>query len=331
MMKRKILLCLLVLALLLPAGSAVAVTAMGDVRVTADHGQNVTLTTAAFLDSLQIDPGDHGIAVVSIAFPTLPPAETAVIRQGGTDYPADTEVTVGEISRGGLQIRAAESVTIPFRATLDNAGTLTANLVIDVQAVNAEPPEILHYRDMASHWAAYAAGRLAVLDKVVGQQVDHRYFFFPDSEITRGDFVVWLCSVMGMEPAGEGHTLYADPDTPGWLGGYLNAATEAGIIQGSPAGCPAVTSYFNPHHPVTRIEAIRMVSIALGVEGHDDDLSGLFADMGDVPGWGKNHVRHLAERRIINGDSAGYLHPQRTLRRGEAAEMLYRLYREREV
>ena len=162
----------------------------------------------------------------------------------------------------------------------------------------------------------------------MGHRVDNRYFFHPDRGITRGDFIVWLLSVVGIEPTDHTTTIYADHDIPSWMRGFLNAATEAGIIQGVPTGNPGTTSYFFPNNAVTRIEAIRMISMALGVEGHSDDLAGLFNDIAQIPGWAKNNVRHLHELEIIRGDGHGNLHPRRNLSRGEAAEMLYKAHKE---
>ena len=181
---------------------------------------------------------------------------------------------------------------------------------------------------MPTHWASFSAGRLAILEKIIGQQADNRFFFYPDKGITRGDFIIWLLSVMGIEPSDRSNTIYSDEDIPGWMKGFLNAATEEGIVQGSPTGDAGTTSFVFPNNPITRIEAIRMVSMALGVEGHDDNLEGLFQDIENIPGWAKNNVRHLYELDIINGDLYGYLHPQRNLSRGEAAEILYKAYKE---
>ena len=418
MMKKRMLSCLLILALLLPVGAALAASTMGDVHLRAHHGQTITLTTAAFTDRLALDPADAGVTLASITFPTLPAANQAVIRRDGVNYVADTPVPVADISAGDLQVHLVATkgttVTIPFRATLSNDEDLTANLVIGVApealasahtvqashsvrialgvrnrvegvnytfaligdnnlqhgtlragtgagvfyydatstgtdtfqftvavngvtsapatvTVTVTPQEMVFYRDMPSHWAAYSAGRLAFLDKIIGQQADNRYYFFPDRGISRGDFVIWLCAVMGIEPTASPALLYADPDIPGWMAGFLHAATEEGIIQGVPTGNPETTSYFFPHSPVTRIEAIRMISLALGTEGHDDDLIGLFRDISAIPGWGKNNVKHLSELEIIAGDTAGYLHPMRNLTRGEAVEMLYKAYKETQL
>lgn len=229
----------------------------------------------------------------------------------------------------GVLMYHAESVgvdTFTFTMTINGVSSAPTLVTITVEPSSVVP--YLRYYDMPTHWAGFSAGRLATLDKVVGHRVDNRYFFHPDRGITRGDFVVWLLSVVGIEPMEHTNTIFADHDIPSWMRGFLNAATEAGIIEGVAASNPATTSYFFPHNPVTRIEAVRMISQALGVEGHDHDIADLFKDFEQIPSWAKNNVRHLYELDIVRGDGHGYLHPRRNLSRGEAAEMLYRAYKE---
>ena len=74
-----------------------------------------------------------------------------------------------------------------------------------------------------------------------------------------------------------------------------------------------------------------MISIALGPEGHDDDLTGLFQDIDQIPGWARNNVKHLHELQIVTGDTNVYLHPRRNISRSEAAEMLYKAYKEMQL
>ncbi|MCL2368921.1 MAG: S-layer homology domain-containing protein, partial [Oscillospiraceae bacterium] len=244
--------------------------------------------------------------------------------QHGTLEPVPGEV--------GVFLYHATSVGVDsftFTVTRDGVVSTPGTITITVTPSPIQP--FLKYFDMPSHWASYAAGRLATLEKIIGHRVDSRFFFHPDRGITRGDFLIWLCAVMGIEPTDDVDTIFADPDIPVWMKGFIVAATEENIIEGVPSASYQQTSYFLPNRAITRIEAIRMISAALGVAGHDDDLTGLFNDIADIPDWGKIHVRHLAELQIITGDGSGYLRPARNLSRGEAAEMLYKTYKELQV
>ena len=126
---------LLALTMLLPFGSALAASTMGDVHVSAHTGQTITLTTTAFTDALDLDADDEDVTLYHISFPTLPPADQAVIRLDGANYVADTPVSIAEIDAGDLQVQVtAQSATvqIPFHATLSNDEVLHANLIITV-------------------------------------------------------------------------------------------------------------------------------------------------------------------------------------------------------
>ena len=236
------------------------------------------------------------------------------------------EPVAGEV---GVFLYHATSVGVDsFTFTVTRDGVVSAPGTITITVTPSPIQPFLKYYDMPSHWASYAAGRLATLEKIIGHRVDSRFFFHPDRGITRGDFLIWLCSVMGIEPTTGVDTIFADRDIPVWMKGFIVAATEANIIEGVPSANYQETSYFLPHRAITRIEAIRMISAALGVVGHDDDLTGLFHDIESIPSWGRIHVRHLAELQIITGDGRGYLYPMRNLSRGEAAEMLYKALKE---
>ena len=418
-MRKRILSFLLVLALLSSTATAFA-SSIGNIEKRATSGQVITLETTDFTDELDLDPADEDETLVSVTFPTLPAANSAVIRLDDTAIAAGDTVQVAEITAGDLTVEITatqgNTVNIPFTVTLSNDDDLSATLVIEVTAeisdfnytlevgetvrvelsglgatqagnrvlvalqgqdnlqygtltpvpgelgvfiysaesvgvdtftytvsvngvvsapatvtITVTPSSVLpflQYYDMPTHWAGYSAGRLAILEKIIGLQADSRFFFYPERGITRGDFVIWLMAAMDIEPTEHTNTIYADTDIPSWMRGFLNAATEEGVIQGTPTEYPGTTSYFLPHDPISRIEAMRMVSMALGPEGHDDNLEGLFHDIELIPGWAKNNVRHLYERDIINGDPSGYLHPMRNLSRGEAAELLYRAYKD---
>jgi len=264
---------------------------------------------------------------------------TLAVRNPGTDRTYTFQLIGDDNLQHGTLTARTEPGRFTYHAT--SAGTETFTYTVSVDGIASDPATVtiaveeaavqnyLQYWDMPNHWASFSAGRLAILERIIGMQADHRFYFHPDRGITRGDFLIWLCAALDIEPTQASTTIFADQDIPSWMVGFVDAATNAGIIEGVPAESPALTSFFFPHSPVTRIEAIGMVSRALGVDGHDDDLSDLFLDFESIPGWGKNHVRHLAERQVIVGDGTGHLHPRRNLSRGEAAEMLYKAYKDR--
>jgi len=320
----------------------------GDLRieVTAARGTMVRIPFYATLSNDDVLTASLDIGVMPALADqthTVEVGQTVRIRLGLPEWATGERIAISfqgdrDLEHGTLHPVSGELGVLEYRAESEGEDTFTFTVTIgDVTSapvrvtITVVPSTVipfLKYYDMPTHWAGFSAGRLATLDKIVGHRVDNRYFFHPSRGITRGDFVIWLLSVAGIEPTEHTTTIYADPDIPAWMRGFLNAATEAGIIQGVPTGNPATTSYFHPNSAITRIEAIRMISMALGVEGHSDDLAGLFYDIAQIPGWARNNVRHLHELDIIRGNGQGYLHPRRNLSRGEAAEMLYRAHKE---
>jgi len=320
----------------------------GDLRVevTAARGTMVRIPFRATLsngDTLTASLDIGVMPALTDQTHTVEAGKTVRVNLGIPQWTAGERFTLSfqgdrDLEHGTLHAIPGEHGVFEYRATSE--GTDSFTFTIRIGDVTSAPTRVtltvtpssiqphLNYYDMPTHWAGYSAGRLATLDKIVGHRVDNRYFFHPDRGITRGDFVVWLLSVAGIEPTDHTTTIYADTDIPTWMRGFLNAATEANIIQGAPAGSPGTTNYFFPNTAITRIEAIRMISQALGVEGHGDNLTGLFNDIAQIPNWARNNVRHLHELEIIQGDGHGNLHPRRNLSRGEAAEMLYKTHKE---
>ena len=274
------------------ADTAVPIADIGDlqVRIEAMQGATVQIPFHATLSNDEVLYANLIITVLpqlqNMSYTVTVGESVSIIL-----WTAETGATItlegdNNLQHGTLQAVAGEPGVFTYHATSE--GTDSFRFTVTINGVTSEPATVtitvtppaetpyLRYYDMPSHWAAFSAGRLAILDKVVGHRVDDRYFFHPYKAISRGDFIIWLLSVMGIEPMEHTNTIYADPDIPSWMRGFINAATEEGIVQGVPAESPATTSYIFPHNPITRIEAIRMVSMALGVEGHDDDLADLF-------------------------------------------------------
>ena len=325
-MYKRIFSCLLILALLLPAMGALAAPAE-DMRTETEVDSDIGFRRIPEAENAayRTQVGEP----IRIALRAKNHAEGAAydygligeqgLRHGSLRPTEDRGVFTYHPATPGVEI---------FNFTVTSDGLTSEPATVTITIEGQKPLEFLQYHDMMGHWGAFSAGRLAALDLLVGQKAENRHFFFPDRAISRADFLVWLLAVVGVEPTEGGSHLFADHDIPHWLVGFIDAATHCGIIEGVAAGHPHVTSYFHPNMPITKAEALKMVSLAIGVDGHDDNLAGLFRDVHEIPGWAKNHVRHLSEIKVIVGDQSGNLHPNRNLSRGEAAELLYKAFKE---
>ena len=325
-MSKRMISCLLILVLLLPVTGAMAAPVEdGGSGTEVDSDIGFAVIPEA-VDATYTARVGEGLRIVLGVKNRAPDLSYEFNLMGDRNLQHGSLSPTGE--RGVYNYHPLSPGAETFTFTVTANGITSDPATVNITVTGQSPPAFLQYRDMVGHWASFAAGRLAILDLVVGQKADSRYYFHPNKAISRGDFLIWLCAVMGIEPTEHANTLYADHDMPGWLVGFIDAATNAGVIEGVPATRPHVTSYFYPRSPITRIEAIAMVSRALGVEGHDENLAGLFQDVEQIPGWGKNHVRHLSEIKVIVGDHKDNLQPNRNLSRGEAAEMLYKAFKE---
>ncbi len=85
--------------------------------------------------------------------------------------------------------------------------------------------------------------------------------FRPNDTITRAEFAAVICRALGLGDAAVGiggSTRYYDVPQGHWATGYINMATQQGIINGDPEGT------FRPEDPVLYEEAVKMVVATLG-------------------------------------------------------------------
>lgn len=85
--------------------------------------------------------------------------------------------------------------------------------------------------------------------------------FQPEGSITRAEFAAVVVRMLGQEAQAAGSaavTPYADVAADHWAAGYINIATQLGIINGYGDG------NFGPEDPVLYEQAVKMVVVALG-------------------------------------------------------------------
>lgn len=107
---------------------------------------------------------------------------------------------------------------------------------------------------------AGAVELLSALDIIKGDDLGN---FNPDNTITRAEFAAIVCRAKGLENAAEGAkgaTSFKDVAADHWAAGYINLATQNGIINGYGDG------NFGPEDKVTYEQAVKMLVCALGFE-----------------------------------------------------------------
>lgn len=107
---------------------------------------------------------------------------------------------------------------------------------------------------------AGAVELLSALDIIKGDDLGN---FNPDNTITRAEYAAVVCRALGLENAAngaKGATQFVDVAADHWASGYINLATQNGIINGYGDG------NFGPEDKVTYEQAVKMLVCALGFE-----------------------------------------------------------------
>lgn len=117
------------------------------------------------------------------------------------------------------------------------------------------------YNDVAAD-AEYAGAveLLSALEIIKGDDLGN---FNPDNTITRAEMAAIVCRAKGLESAAngaKGFTAFNDVAADHWASGYVNLASQNGIINGYGDG------NFGPEDTVTYEQAVKMLVCALGFE-----------------------------------------------------------------
>ncbi|MBQ6860527.1 MAG: S-layer homology domain-containing protein [Clostridia bacterium] len=196
----------------------------------------------------------------------------------------------------------------------------------------SEPIIPFYYEDMQEHWANYSASHLAARGYIIGENINDEYFYFPDREMTRGDFLLFILSLVEPTSAVQiDDVKFADDDLyPTWLLEKAKTAYAMGIIKGS--GSEGLT-YLNAYHKITRAEAFIMISNLLIsdnlIVNAADDID--YADKNTIPSWALQSIKNLSAYKIVQGDSNKNINPLDTINRGEAAELIFKVLKEMDL
>lgn len=150
--------------------------------------------------------------------------------------------------------------------------------------------------------------------------------FVPDNEITRAEFLTML--MRGLENKGYTNDLdwycwdcddFSDVDYYEWYGSYVYGAKDLGIIEGYDDGT------FRPDNPITRAEAVTMISRVLDLAEISADFdTGNFTSFSDVADndWFYGAVDTTRRYHIVEGVSATSFEPMRNINRAESAKII---------
>ena len=187
-----------------------------------------------------------------------------------------------------------------FTAT-DPAGNVSREATVTVQILKST--EKRQYADTAGLSCQFEAQWLRNSGLFSGENVGGQDCFFPDKELSRGDFLAMVVKTLDI-PLQEADFAGVPEEIPLWLKPYVGAAIRSGLLDGLPKD-------LNIYEPVTGAEAAVMVqnALAMPVIGQTDDA---------IAAWAADSVAALTATGIV-------LEAEKTLTRGDVAELLYQV------
>lgn len=170
-----------------------------------------------------------------------------------------------------------------------------------------------YYSDTKSHWAAEYINNVT---NVIYQN-ENSTLFYPNSNVSRGDFVVMLAFFLGADSeiyARMGTSVFQDVPANTILCGAVNWAKAKGVTSGVSA------TQFAPDAKLTReqictfiYEACRKFSFPLAYR----HAAITFTDDANISSWAKQAVKVLTQAGIISGRPDGSFGPKSLVSKAE--------------
>ena len=195
----------------------------------------------------------------------------------------------------------------------DASGNVSQPALVSVKITR--PDTKVTYADMSGHPAHKAALALAAEDVFVGEQMGQTWFFRPEAQVTREEFLAMAMDVTGMETLPEAKmTGFSDDDSISvWAKPYVASALRSGMIQGT--SCGEEGAAFVPSRTITQTEAAVLLDRLMRV-----------ADVADTGKLTGEAAPVWAHQSVVNLEAVGVLEGSANLNgdltRAQAAELL---------
>ncbi len=291
----------------------------------------LALPAAALFGRSKEEPPAPAGAPVAEAFTLITYRDVAVTANFSATDPQGDPVTfrvTKEPARGRIDFASEGSAAftyVPYEGKTgkdsftfvaeDPSGNVSRPVTVKVRIV--KPRTAVTYADLTGHPAQKAAIALAERGLFVGERLGETWFFRPDAEVTRVEFLALAMDAVGHDDRPEvERTGFADDDAvAAWARPYVAGALRTGAVQGRATG-PAGAE-FAPAATITRAEAVVLLDRLLPA---DPVPCGAPEDGPDAPVWARQSAVDLTEAGVLwPGEdlSAG-------LTRADAATLLLR-------
>ena len=184
--------------------------------------------------------------------------------------------------------------------------------------------DIAPFADTEGHWASQYIDALFEAEVVSGSSWDDKMYFYPENNITRAEFAILMCNLMGVDVSKyENKVLpFEDADAiPEWATKHVKAMHEAGIINGRNNYDKL---YFAPTESITRAEVMTIMG-RIVKRGY---LCGKleFTDNDKIPPYATEYIRILESIGAVSGYKDGSIKPNDNVKRAEAAKMAHEIF-----
>lgn len=190
----------------------------------------------------------------------------------------------------------------------------TVKIIIEKKSTN------ITYSDMDDNNAYYAALRLAEEGIFVGEVIGDKYFFNPDTVVTRGEFLAMCLNASGAEILEDiTRTGFADDEEiSSWLKPYVTTALMSGVIKGicSDEG----NLIFAASEPVTVAQASVILNGVMDISDETSVETLRAETSASELGWAYQATINLSAKNIISGSLTDVYENEMT--RADVAEMI---------
>ncbi len=200
---------------------------------------------------------------------------------------------------------------------VDSVGNTSAPATVKITIEKSKAK--FTYSDMDGVPSHKAAIRLAEEGVFVGETIDGKYFFNPNTPVTRSEFIAMTMKATGIESLDDVTTTgFADDVAiPTWARPYAASALKSGVVLGAAQYDGQIV--FSADAPITRAEASVILNRSLRIT---DVAETMFSDGEAAPVWAAQAAANLQTCGILQTNSTGTLGLSDSLNRGTAAEML---------